>query len=684
MGRRIGDRLHAVRASRFVGRTAELAEFAALLAAAEPEVSVVFVHGPGGVGKTTLLRRFADLGRDAGLRVLEVDARDLAPTAADVRAALAPAAESGGRHLLLLDTYELLSHLDDWLRTDLLAGLPGDTLVVLAGRDAPSAGWRSDPGWWSLIRPMGLRNLDPDESRTLLQRLGVPDVEHRAVVEFTHGHPLALALVANDIAVRGGPFDAHDAPDVVRTLLDSLVQGLPSREHRTAVEACAQVRTATEPLLAALLDRPEAHQLFHWLRGLSFMEQGRSGIFPHDLAREILAADLRWRDREQHSLLHQRARRYYLRQMAGADEAVQQATLAELLYLHRYNPILGPYLSPLGGAGTGTGPGVDAVRDTDLAALTSMVCRHEGPESAALARHWLERRPSGGRVVRAPGGEPLGFLLLVSLTETGAEDRARDPAVAAAWRYLDSAAPLRPGERATLVRHWLSGDTYQDVSGVQSLLAVELTRHYLTTPALAVTLLPFADSETWAAFCAYADQVRAPQADFVVGGRRYDVFAHDWRAVPPAAWVALLGERETALAPLTISPPTAETVLVLGKEEFTDQVRAALRHFRRRDRLQHNALLRSRLVTSRVGADAAAAERVDGLQAVLREAAQELERSPREARAYRAVHRAYLAPAPSLEQAAEALGLPSSTFRRHLTEGVTRLVDMLWERELGG
>ena len=37
--------------------------------------------------------------------------------------------------------------------------------------------------------------------------------------------------------------------------------------------------------------------LFEWLRGLSFVESGADGLFPHDLARDVLDADLRWRDR---------------------------------------------------------------------------------------------------------------------------------------------------------------------------------------------------------------------------------------------------------------------------------------------------------------------------------------------------------------------------------------------------
>jgi len=47
---------------------------------------------------------------------------------------------------------------------------------------------------------------------------------------------------------------------------------------------------------------------------------------------------------------------------------------------------------------------------------------------------------------------------------------------------------------------------------------------------------------------------RAPAADFTVGGRRYGVYAHDWRAMPPQAWLELLAARETAAAPLAVEP----------------------------------------------------------------------------------------------------------------------------------
>ena len=50
----------------------------------------------------------------------------------------------------------------------------------------------------------------------------------------------------------------------------------------------------------------------------------------------------------------------------------------------------------------------------------------------------------------------------------------------------------------------------------------------------------------------------------------------------------------------------------------------------------------------------------------------------------RALERTYLRPAPTQEAAAELLDLPFSTYRGHLTRGVERVVDWLWQRELYG
>jgi hypothetical protein len=74
---------------------------------------------------------------------------------------------------------------------------------------------------------------------------------------------------------------------------------------------------------------------------------------------------------------------------------------------------------------------------------------------------------------------------------------------------------------------------------------------------------------------------------------------------------------------------------------------------------------------------------VAALQAALREEIEGLGRSPREAKLSRALVHTYVEPAPTQERAAELLDLPFSTYRRHLTGGIARVVELLWRRELG-
>src|SRR5262245_39139630 len=50
-------RLNTARLTRFVGRESEIARFRAALDA--PDIAILFLHGPGGVGKSSLLDVFA-------------------------------------------------------------------------------------------------------------------------------------------------------------------------------------------------------------------------------------------------------------------------------------------------------------------------------------------------------------------------------------------------------------------------------------------------------------------------------------------------------------------------------------------------------------------------------------------------------------------------------------------------
>jgi AAA ATPase domain len=691
----VGQRLRQARHRWFLGRTGELELFCSALDAPEPPFSVLHVHGPGGVGKTALLRAFADAARSAGATVVPLDARDFEPSPpgftaavqaaigldqdADLEAALA----GGGRAVVLLDTYETAAPLDDWLRERFLPGLPADAVVVLAGRQPPAPGWRAEAAWRDLLRVISLRNLRPEESRAYLRAAGVPEPLHESVLAFTHGHPLALSLVVDVLAQerRRGPvagFVPERAPDVMRELLARFVAGVPGALHRRALEVCAHARLTTEDLLRAALGRADVHDVFEWLRSLSFVEQGPFGLSPHDLAREVLDADLRWRDRQEYGLLHEGIRAHVLARVRRTSGQEQQRALLDFMFLHRGNPFTQPYWE---WASFGQ-VYADPVTPADHQAILAMTAKHEGEGSAAMVAHWLQRQPAAFIAFRGGDGVLLGFTAILFLDRASAADIEVDPGTRAVWAYAQRHGPPRPGERVTQGRFLVDRDSYQATSPAINLISVQCTRHWLTTPNLAWDFLSMADPDHWGPLFAYLDYHRVHEADFEVGGHRAATFAHDWRRVPVEPWLALMARRELDVEFEVAAPAPGGPAqpLALSQPEFDQAVRRALHDLHRPDLLAANPLVRSRLVRER----AADGSPGGALAELLREAAARLGADPRDDKLLRAVDRTYLRPATTQERAAELLGLPFSTYRRHLGQGVARVVADLWARELYG
>lgn len=699
MSRRLAQRLNASRQNQFVGRTTEVALFRAALEADELPFNVLYVFGPGGIGKTTLMRTLTALSEEAQVATLYLDARNLEPTPESFLMALhlllqlppgvtatQALAERTDRLVIFLDTYELITPLDHWLSNTFLPQLSDSILTVIAGRRPLSPAWHADPGWRSLVRVVSLRNLSPDESASYLNKAHVPTEQHERIVTFTHGHPLALSLIADLFAQRQEiSFQPEAALDIVRTLVEQLARKVPGPAHRAALEACAMVRLMTEAILAEMLGIPDVHDLFDWLCSLSFVETGPQGVFPHDLARDSLAADLRWRNPDWYAELHKRARTYYLTRLQHTQGPEQQRYLFDLIFLHRDNPAVRPYFEWQASGGNVM---MDTFRPADEPGILALVRQHEGAESAQLAAYWIKRQPKGVLVAREHGAGagdlPAGLLVMVALHQISAEDAQVDPAVGKAWEYVQRHAPLRAGESATLFRYWMARDTYQAVSPVQSLLFVTIVRHYLTTPGLVYTIFPCLQPDFWMGVLTYADLLRVPELDFHVGSQVYGAFGHNWRTVPPLAWLALLGEREIANASVTPPPPAVAPLMVLSEAEFANAVRDALRDLTRHNLLQANPLLRSRVVNDQASPQANQIERISVLQTLLKEAADTLQQTPRDVKFYRVLYHTYLHPAPTQEQAAELLDLPFSTYRRHLKTAIERVTDVLWQREIGG
>lgn len=666
---RIGEWLQEARDRAFVGRASELALFRAALRGAAGSAFVVFLHGPGGVGKSMLLRRFAAEARTAGRPVVEVDGRTIeaTPEAFEKDAALVLA---DGRAVLLVDTFEACQGLDVWLRDKFLARLPVGALVVIAGRLPPDARWTADPGWKDLLRTVALDDLALAEATDLLRARQVPRERQAQVLAFAGGNPLALVLAAAvALGAEGDQVDWEPSQHVVDTLLPKLIGEVPSPVHRRALEVCAHAYVTTESLLRAVLG-DDAVPMFAWLRGLPFVETARTGLFPHDVVRNALLADLRWRDPEGFAELHAKVSRQLFERIRQAPEESVLSAAGALMYLFRAQPLMSDYNS-----WRGQGELVlSALRPGEHDRVLELATAIEGPASAEIARYWLGRQPEAFRVCRRTRDDVIvGFSAWLRLSEP--VDEVVDPVISAVWSHARRTAPVRTGERIGVARFSVTGPGYMKISPVEDLhqwrALAEIARD---GGRLAWTHIVTRSGDFWVRYLTGLGFPLLPDRP-QVGHLTYTLFARDWRGQSIWTWVQEMSRLMLAGAAEALqAPPTEAELIVLARQEFDLAVRDALRAFTRPAELAHNPLARSSLTV----------DRPDGLRGALIEAVNAVRTQRGGERHYLAVSSTYLHGTPPQNAVALRLGLPSSTYRRHLATGVSRVCDVLWEWETTG
>jgi predicted DNA-binding protein (UPF0251 family) len=663
----LGERLRAARDKTFVGRSAELDLFRTALDNAADSFTVQFLTGTGGVGKSTLLRRFAEEAGAAGRTVVEIDG-SRGPHTPEAFEADAAKMFTHQRAVLLVDDFDVYQPIEGWLRDRCLPQLPAGSLVVLAGRRPPGAMWLSDPGWEDVLKVVVLGDLPPDDAAALLTARGVPAALQPGLLAFAGGHPLALSLAAS--AARGGSGENAEwkpPPDVIEALLARLVGEMPSPVHRQALEISAHVRTTTEGLLRALLPEADAGALFDWLRRLSFMESALSGIRPHSVIREALDTDLLWRDPQRYEDMHRGLIRHFIGEARDASDSANLAHVEALMYLLWHG-------SGLFSERDEYDVHQDVLRKGDRRAILDITAETMNDATVAIADFWLERRPEAFTVFRSTdSGEPAGFVLSLRLTAPDDEENAVDPVVAEVWSHVRRMSPLREGEHLAVTRMMSVRGSFP--SPVGNLIAARLVTMVIRSEGMAWTCSVVSDSEKWRHFTIFGegDALRVS-----VGGRTFGLFLQNWQKVRPETVLEQLRPRRTPPSRGEPHLPSVRKYAVLSRADFDAAVRSALRSWNRPYALAASPLLPARVVAEAGG------EPVEALRKVLRETVDELDVDAREVKLHRAIAMTFMQNIPTQQAAAERLGLPFSTYRRHLTRGLQRVCDLLWQRELLG
>ena len=483
----ISERLSAAAEREFVGRGPELDLLAGVIAGPPPPV-LVFVHGAGGIGKSSLIRRALASAGERDARTILLDCREIEPTPDGFLHAMADAlgaahngidavaaaiASTARRTVLALDTYERFGLLDTWLRQAFVPRLPDTVVTIVAGRDPPGAAWRTSSGWAGLTADVHLAPLDQAESITLLRARGLSELQAAQANRFARGHPLALALAA--AALRAEPdleIELGPPPAVIGQLLEALVADLPESVLAT-LEAASTSRRVTEPILRSLVARPSVRAEFDALRRLPFVERTLEGLVIHDVVRDVIARDLEERDPEAYARYRRRAWSYFeARSRPAAGERLWEVT-ADLIYLIQ-NPVLRAACFPVGAGEDAVEPAVPE----DRVAIRAIAAAHESPGAAEILGRWWESRPATFSVAREPDGSVAAILQLAEFDQIDPEMFARDP-VARVWRDHLAAVPPRPGDRVLAMRRWLGRESGEMLSPAVGACWLDVKRVYM-------------------------------------------------------------------------------------------------------------------------------------------------------------------------------------------------------------
>jgi hypothetical protein len=287
--------------SRLIGRAGEIRWFTRWFDEGPSPTRYVFVTGPPGIGKTTLIDAVYAMAQERAMRRVWLDGRLLpqTPLAALrfwrswIREQWGTADLSGlaGPSVVTVDNYEHVVALDNWLARYLVDVIPPHgVLWVVASRLPPGADWVRE----ATAERVKTMPLGPFSREEVGEYLAVNRLEDASEVawQITGGLPLALKLWTD--YRDDTPLGERRAWGIARTLGERIWAGLADEGDRRGLLALLVVPSADEELLGAITGK-SWEALRPALMETGVVEAGPNGLMVHDLFRHPLANDARRR-----------------------------------------------------------------------------------------------------------------------------------------------------------------------------------------------------------------------------------------------------------------------------------------------------------------------------------------------------------------------------------------------------
>ena len=500
----LGERLQRRAVEALAGRRAELERLERFALSDEP--LVIHLQGIPGIGKTHLLKALVASISAKDVFVLYLDARWCEPSPAafcraicrqlgiaeteDLVLVASNVSSSANRTLLVLDSYESFRLLDSWLRQIFLPSLGETVRTILSSREKPRSAWQTTPAWRGLFDSLVLETFPPEVALEYLISQGIAEASARELNRVAHGHPLALSLGSALYFTNGQLRTSAATHHEVLEHMAALFLEDADPETVQAVQAACLVRTATAPLLAAMLPQIPADESLARLRGLPFVTTGPHGLLVHDAVRGPVTAAFKSRDPGRYQAYRRAAAQVAREQYRQAPRSDHWRCTADVVYLLENQNLREGFFPS-----TENPVSVEPARAEDWKAISVILDKFEKPQSLQVLEQWWRYHPESFFVVRNEDGEVQGFYQAIIASRVNKNVLNRDP-LAASWakdlpRSEDRAAAL-------WLRRTLDRDTGEGPSLGQAACWLDIKRTYLELrPRLRWVYTCYCDAELY-------------------------------------------------------------------------------------------------------------------------------------------------------------------------------------------